>query len=77
MKKKSFLKKWEQNVFILFLFLATSVYGQNIVPQDAQVEYEKATRPCLAVTVEPSPDLLRGEWMCMRKLFRIKTVALP
>lgn len=73
MKKRFNLHKIELKFIALLLLLSTSVYGQQLAPQDAEIVYEKTTRPCLAITVEPGPDLLRSEWIdYLRKQHGVK-----
>ncbi len=50
-----------KSILALF-FLSTLAFGQNITPLVETVMYEKTSRPCLAISVEPSPELLREEW---------------
>lgn len=56
------LDTFKQKSILVIFFMSTMVFGQNIMPKDDKVIYEKSSRPCLAITVEPSPDLLKDEW---------------
>lgn len=57
------LKNFKQKSILAIFFISTIAFGQNITPQDDKVIYEKNSRPCLAITVDPSTDLLKDEWI--------------
>lgn len=57
------LNIFKQKSILVVFFISTFTFGQNIIPQDAKVIYEKSSRPCLAITVDPSTDLLKDAWI--------------
>lgn len=47
---------------MLFALSAPQLLAQNLIPQAATIEHNDEKRPCLQVTVDPPPKILKEAW---------------